>query len=454
MLLTGARMVPRVGPLKKVQENLAQRARECSRTFMALQPITLSIPRGQCVGIVGRNGSGKSTLLQLICGILQPSTGTARVGGRIAALLELGSGFNPEFTGRENVFLNASLLGVSRQQVEERFEEILDFADIGDFIEQPVKTYSSGMMLRLAFAVQVLMEPDILIVDEALAVGDEPFQRKCFARIEALRDRGVTVLFVSHDMSSVTSLCDRALFLHRGELLMDGSPKAVAAAYQRFNHAPVSRAASILEEIKSNAGKESGLDSEESAFSDAFAAAAEDDFLDDYDPRLEPESTVIYDKVGAEISNIRLVDENGRKVNVLNRRKFYRYCFTVEFQERCEGVNFTMLIKTLMGVDLGGARTYPADERIECVEAGSRWEVSFRFQCLLTPGCYCMNAGVEGLIDGQPSYAHRVIDALIFKVRHEQDLIPTVLVDFLIEPGCAEVQETPALVVEAAAVAG
>ena len=182
----------------RLQRLFGQPPTQFFREFWALKDVSLEIRKGETLGIVGRNGSGKSTLLQLICGTLNPTSGTIASNGRIAALLELGSGFNPEFTGRENVYMNAAVLGLSTDQIDACYERIVDFAEIGDFIDQPLKTYSSGMAIRLAFAVAVSVDPEILVVDEALSVGDELFQRKCFSRIEAIRDRGATILFVSH----------------------------------------------------------------------------------------------------------------------------------------------------------------------------------------------------------------------------------------------------------------
>lgn len=199
--------------------------------FWALKDVSFTIAKGECVAIVGRNGSGKSTLLQLITGTVEPTSGTVMVDGRVAALLELGSGFNPEFTGIENIYLNASLLGMSRQEVEERMEAILSFADIGEFVHRPVKTYSSGMAVRLAFAVQAQIEPDVLIVDEALAVGDARFQAKCFARLKELRDRGTTILLVTHSTEQVVAHCDRAILLDAGGVVVDGEPRAVVNQY-------------------------------------------------------------------------------------------------------------------------------------------------------------------------------------------------------------------------------
>lgn len=203
----------------------------CYHDFYALRDVSFQLRRGEAVGVIGRNGSGKSTLLQIVAGTLPPTAGTVEVNGRVSALLELGSGFNPEFSGRENVFLNASILGISEQETRQRFEEIAAFADIGEFIEQPVKTYSSGMMVRLAFAVSVCIRPDILIVDEALSVGDVFFQQKCFRRIHELLAQGTSLLFVSHDTAAVRNLCDRALLLSKGTAVFEGPPEEAVSRY-------------------------------------------------------------------------------------------------------------------------------------------------------------------------------------------------------------------------------
>ena len=221
---------------------LTARAARGYRDFHALNDVSFEIRRGEATGIIGRNGSGKSTLLQLIAGTLAVTSGSLQVNGRVSALLELGSGFNPEFTGRENVFLNGSIYGLSRAEMARRFDEIAAFADIGDFIEQPVKTYSSGMMMRLAFAVAVSVQPDILIVDEALSVGDVFFTQKCFQRIREIVHRGATLIFVSHDTGSVQNLCDRGLLHSQGKLVHDGAPEDCVSRY--FNlHQPTTASA-------------------------------------------------------------------------------------------------------------------------------------------------------------------------------------------------------------------
>lgn len=218
-------------PIDRLKQTLWRGQRRFFTEFWALRNVSLQVKPGEAVGIIGRNGSGKSTLLQIIAGTLRPTAGEVEVRGRVAALLELGSGFNPEFSGRENVFLNGAILGLSADQVTAKFDDIASFADIGEFIERPVKTYSTGMLVRLAFAVHAMLEPDILIVDEALAVGDASFQRRCYRHLESLQARGVSILFVSHSLELVRSICDTALYLEHGAVKASGEAAGVCDAY-------------------------------------------------------------------------------------------------------------------------------------------------------------------------------------------------------------------------------
>jgi lipopolysaccharide transport system ATP-binding protein len=218
-------------PWDRLRQSLSRGRRKYYREFWALRDISLEVKQGECLGIIGRNGAGKSTLLQVVCGTLAPSSGDIRVKGRVAALLELGAGFNSEFTGRENVFLNAALMGLSRDEIEERFDEIVDFSGIGDFINQPVKTYSSGMYVRLAFSVATSVSPDILVIDEALSVGDGEFSRKSFDRIMAMKEAGKTILFCSHALYQVEALCNKAIWLEGGKMARVGAPAEVVMAY-------------------------------------------------------------------------------------------------------------------------------------------------------------------------------------------------------------------------------
>lgn len=220
-------------PLDRLKQALWRGRRQYHRNFWPLRDISFSVNRGEVIGVVGVNGSGKSTLLQLICGILQPTSGVLEVKGRIAALLELGSGFNPDFSGRDNVFMNAALLGLTRTETENRYQEMVDFAGIGDFIDQPVKNYSSGMVVRLAFAVSSFVDADLLIVDEALAVGDVAFQARCLERMERLMSLGTTILLVSHDIQTIRRYCDRVLYLNQGTLVYDGDTEEGTELYLR-----------------------------------------------------------------------------------------------------------------------------------------------------------------------------------------------------------------------------
>ena len=220
-------------PVHRLFQTLCAGRRKFYREFWALRDVSFDVRRGECVGVIGRNGAGKSTLLQIITGTLAATTGEVELRGRVAALLELGSGFNPEFTGRENVYLSGAILGLSRREIDERFDEIVAFAGVGEFIDQPVKTYSSGMMIRLAFAVNVFVDPEVLIVDEALAVGDLAFQRKCFMRMDALREKGVTLVLVTHDTGIVKERCDRAIYIKDHTVWRNGPAEDVVAEYMR-----------------------------------------------------------------------------------------------------------------------------------------------------------------------------------------------------------------------------
>ena len=411
------------------------------KEFRALSGVSFDVRKGETVGIVGRNGSGKSTLLQIICGTLAPSQGDVAVNGRVAALLELGAGFNPEFTGRENVFMNGVLLGLTRAQVEERFDAIAAFADIGDFIDQPVKSYSSGMYVRLAFAVAIHVEPEILIVDEALSVGDEAFQRKCFARIEKIRDDGATVLFVSHSASMILELCNKAILLDRGEMLAIGPPKAIVSRYQKLLYAPADKAveirASYLRELERLGGGHAQLPVSPPRLVERGADAplegdeAEDAF---FDAGLVPQSTVRFESRGARIDDPHVETLDGKRVNVLTQEHEYVYTYTVSFQQFATSVRFGMLIKSVSGVELGGAVTSTHVDAIDVVEPGSKLRIRFRFRCLLAPGTYFLNAGVRGRVGEEETFLDRLVDGALFRVPPDPERIATGFVDFHVQP--------------------
>ena len=399
------------------------------REFWALKAASFSVKRGETVGIVGRNGSGKSTLLQLICGTLNPTSGAITTNGRIAALLELGSGFNPEFSGRENVFMNAAVLGLTQEETKRRFHDIESFAEIGDFIDQPVKTYSSGMMVRLAFAVAINVDAQILIIDEALAVGDELFQRKCYAKIEALKQRGATILFVSHSGGTVIEFCDRAVLLDSGEVLAIGQPKAIVSRYQRLIYASAEKREKIKNEIRLQLADLS--DEQQSADAqpepEIVEVASSNDF---FDPNLKPQSTVSYESNGALILEPGIYTRANKPANTLTRGEHYFYRYKVKFSKSVSNVRFGMMIKTTSGFELGGAASSPVGGGIVHAAAGQEIDVEFQFNCKLNIGTYFLNAGVTGLIGEEDTYLHRIIDAYLFKVSPAENDTATGVVDF------------------------
>ena len=429
--------------MHRLQRLAGRESKQYFREFWALKDVSFAIKKGETVGIIGRNGSGKSTLLQMICGTLNPTSGSIKTNGRIAALLELGSGFNPEFTGRENVYMNASVLGLSNEEIDARFDAIAAIAEIDHFIDQPVKTYSSGMMVRLAFAVAINVDPEILIVDEALSVGDELFQRKCFSRIEAIRAAGATILFVSHSGGSVVELCDRALLLDSGERLAMGSAKKMVGCYQKLLYAPTEVRDSIRSEIRfqdSQNGKSNEISdqSEEPTYNKKpppLLIVSNTELSDSYDPSLKPTSTIAYASHGALIEDPAIYSIDGKRVNNLTRGKAYRYRYRVEFLRVASNVRFGMMIKTTNGTELGGAASAASNRTsLPFVTAGSVYAVDFEFFCRMNAGIYFLNAGVVGDLNGSETYLHRLIDVAVFRVISESDTFGNGVIDFTCTP--------------------
>ena len=433
-------------PVDRLKESIHPRRKKYHTPFYALKDVSFSIRQGETVGIVGRNGSGKSTLLKIITGVLSPSGGNVQVNGKVSAILELGSGFNPELSGLENVFFSGMLMGYSHADMEQRLDAILSFADIGEFIHQPVKTYSSGMMVRLAFSVQTMVDAKILIVDEALAVGDEAFQRKCYARLERLCEHGTTLLYVSHHAASVVALCNHAILLHRGDLIVQGKPKFVVSRYQRIAHASGEQVDKLVRDIK--AGKALESDREPGATAKADSTPAENAVVPKvlpqrqeetqsarFDPHMAPKSTVVYDSYGATIRNPRITTPDGRQVNVLVRGDTYQLRYEATFEDDAEDVFFAMLIKNNAGFPLGGSRSSSLRSKIRSIPKGTSYAVCFEFSCLLAPGFYFMNSGIQGSSSSTAGpFLHRILDIAMFRVQEEVDGSMTGIVDFRIEP--------------------
>ncbi|MCZ8314944.1 ABC transporter ATP-binding protein [Phreatobacter sp.] len=388
------------------------------RTFTALKDVSLEIRRGETVGIVGRNGCGKSTLLQVICGILQPTAGTVTTQGRIAALLELGAGFDGNFTGRENVYLNGALHGRTRAEMDERIDAIIAFADIGEFIDRPVKTYSSGMFVRLAFATAVNVDPDILVVDEALAVGDEAFQRKCFARIEQIKERGATILFVSHAAQTIIQLCDRAVLMDGGEKLMEGTPKAVITKYQRIINAPTPALNGLIAAIRSNTDA-APQQPDDATTSQSLAFSLDDRARPSFDRSLVPQSTVYYPENGAQIINPRILNTSGNETNILHANDTYIITFEVLFKNDARRVSYATHIRLPNGTSVAGATTLTTPFTLTQVSKGEKFAFSFEFKCNLTPGIFFCNVGVVTTTGDGAKFLHRIQDAIMFRVEHD-----------------------------------
>jgi len=421
-------------PVDRLKQLIWPTEKKFYREFPALSDISFSINRGETVGIIGRNGSGKSTLLQLICKTLHPSSGTIALNGRVAALLELGAGFNPEFTGRENVFLNAAILGLDQKEIESCFDAIADFAGLGDFIEQPVKTYSSGMYVRLAFATAINVDPDILIIDEALSVGDEAFQRKCFARIEQIQENGGTILFVSHSASSIVQLCSRAILLDSGEKILEGRPKFVVNQYQRLMNLSGDGAQLARSEIKAikheTAMAEDIETPEDEHIEGSINQTSPNVSLEFFDPNLVSQSRVDYEQKGARIRDLCILNAHGENVNTLQMGRKYTYQYHVDFSLDAKNVAFGMLIKTVNGVELSGATTtFKKDLPLRHVRKNETARLSFEFMCNLMPGTYFVNAGIVHEIDHERHFMHRILDGLIFQVACETELEAVGLVD-------------------------
>ncbi|AKL11246.1 TPA: ATP-binding cassette domain-containing protein [Kluyvera intermedia] len=422
---------------------VGQNAKPLFREFWALRDITFDIVKGESVGIIGQNGSGKSTLLQLICGTLNATSGTVKTNGRVAALLELGSGFNPEFTGRENVYMNGAVLGLSEAEINDRFDEILSFADIGEFIDQPTKTYSSGMLVRLAFAVQVCIEPDILIVDEALAVGDALFQKRCFERMDRLRTNGTTLLFVSHDQESVRTMTNKAIFLEHGVVKFSGTSADALLEYRKSLHEVESkRLSQVAEHLKEKArqarvatqekiqqaAEEEKL--EPSIVQDNTAtSASEDSTTPAFSERLKAYS---FGDLDAEVLDVSLFNADGEPASNFDPRDKVTVIVRCKTHAALNHLNVGLRIRNKEGVKMYSWGTLNQDMAILSGAAepgdvfwqrefaqGSEFSVKFEFICGMGPNLYEIQVSITE--EGKPYYAeqrmiHWIDEAAFFTV--------------------------------------
>ncbi len=356
----------------------------------ALNNVDMTVYQGETVGIIGTNGSGKSTILKIITGVLNPTYGTVNVDGRISALLELGAGFNMEYNGIENVYLNGTMMGFSKKEIDEKLPAILSFADIGEYVYQPVKTYSSGMFVRLAFAVAINIEPEILIVDEALSVGDVFFQAKCYQKFEEFKKMGKTIVFVSHDLSSISKYCDRVFLLNKGDMLGEGTPKDMIDAYKQV----------LVGQYEVADGETVG------------------NLSDAHNPNL-----LEYGTRQAYIEEFFATDEKGTKTTAILKGTLFSIHMRVKFEEAIPAPIFAFSFKNVKGTEITGTNTMFEKAFLEPVEAGEEKEIIFTQEMNLQGGEYLLSLGVTGYRGSEFEVYHRLYDVLNLTVVSDKDTV-------------------------------
>ena len=390
-------------PIDRLKEALNPFHKEYHKKFYALNNLSFEVKKGETVGIIGTNGSGKSTILKIITGVLTPTTGEVEVNGVISALLELGAGFNMDYTGIENIYMNGTMMGFSKKEMDAKLQEILGFADIGDFVYQPVKTYSSGMFVRLAFALAINVEPEILIVDEALSVGDVFFQSKCYRRMEEIRQKGTTILMVTHDMGSIIKYCDKVVLLNKGNFVAEGAPGHMVDLYKK-----------IL------TGQMEGLEAAKDVDSDFSGETAEKEQKEKTyqlpHGKLMKDSLTInsnrteYGDGRAEIYDLGLFDQRGNLTNLLLKGEEFTIKEKIRFAAPIQSPIFTYTIKDKKGTDLTGTNTMFEGTDIKPVKAGDEYEVSFTQKMTLQGGEYLLSMSCTGFEQGEHTVYHRLYD--------------------------------------------
>lgn len=381
-------------PIHKILFNLAPKFYESKvSNFRALNNISLEIPKGATVGIVGRNGSGKSTLLQIITGTLNPTLGNVNINGRISALLELGAGFNPEFTGRENVYLNGAILGLGRKEIDEKFDSILEFSEIGEFIDRPVKTYSSGMFVRLAFSVAAFVDPDIMIIDEALSVGDEKFQRKCYNYLENLKEKGCTILFVSHSMRVVEQLCDYAYLLDNSNLIAEGEPKEIIDKYHMLLYSQENAHYQALNAVENEKAEKNVVSDDGDTVTKSSSKNEKAVFIENVTMYNDFEESYVFN-TGSK-STIKLA---------------------IQSSIDASNVLVGLRIKTTQGIEVYGTSTFYHNIQLD-FKKDKKYLISFNQDLMLVAGTYHISVAIakqEGKND--MIYYDKLSDYLLFKV--------------------------------------
>ncbi len=386
-------------PKDRIKEAFGLDKKQTYKLHYALNGINLEIYKGETVGIIGTNGSGKSTLLKIITGVLHPTEGEVKVAGRISALLELGAGFNMEYNGIENVYLNGTMMGFSEREIDGKLPEIMEFADIGDYVNQPVKMYSSGMFVRLAFAVAINIEPEILIVDEALSVGDVFFQAKCYHKFEEFKQMGKTIVFVSHDLSSISKYCDRVFLLNKGVLLGEGTPKEMIDAYKRVLVGQY--VFPECQEPRQIAGTENGR----MPVSGVNPGALE------------------YGNNQAEIIEYYITDDRDVRTTAVLKGSYFTLHMRVKFHEHIPGPIFAFSFKNAIGTEITGTNSMIEKSFLESGEPGQVKDITFIQKMSLQGGEYLLSMGVTGYRGDEFEVYHRLYDALAVTVVSDKDTV-------------------------------
>lgn len=413
-------------PSDRIKDALGLGRKKHYTEHHALQGVDMTIRQGECVGIIGTNGSGKSTILKIITGVLTPTSGEVVVNGRISALLELGAGFNMEYNGIENIYLNGTMIGFSKKEIEEKMEEILSFADIGDYVYQPAKTYSSGMFVRLAFAVAINIDPEILIVDEALSVGDVFFQAKCYHKFEEFKKMGKTIVFVSHDLSSISKYCDRVVLLNQGVKLGEGSPKQMIDTYKQVlvgqYVAPEAEEERLLDDERLREMAAKGVDG-----SKIKKQTGEADGMAKNPELLE------YGSKKALISEYYITDDKGVRTSAVIKGSRFTIHMKVEMSERIAAPIFAFTIKNVRGTEITGTNTMVEKAFLDAVEAGDVKEITFTQKMNLQGGDYLLSLGVTGYEGDDFTVYHRLYDVLNVTVISDKDTVGYYDMDSVIE---------------------
>lgn len=389
-------------PSDRLKESLGLTRKKNYQERYALNDVSFEVKRGETVGIIGTNGSGKSTILKIITGVLSPTRGNAAVEGRISALLELGAGFNMEYTGVENIYLNGTMMGFSEEEINARLDDILAFADIGDYVHQPVKTYSSGMFVRLAFAVAINIDPEILIVDEALSVGDVFFQAKCYRKFEEFKKEGRTILFVSHDLGSITKYCDRAILLNQGDKIFEGTPKEAVDIYKKV----------LVHQFDP-----SELETD-SRMNDVEDVSANWKDSVEVNPQL-----IEYGEKSAEIVDYAILDDQGLITNTLMKGTEFSVRMKVLFHEEIREPIYAFTIKNLKGIEITGTNTMYEKAEVQGKKAGEYQEVTFTQRLDLQGGEYLISLGCTGYRNGEFAVYHRLYDVCSLMVISDRNTV-------------------------------